>query len=1226
MSNKLSTPTERRDLFVSEVSKRTLGPGFAEDGFDYPDVEREILNLRPEDVYYTGVLFPKASDTTADGHSSQVLVSSMNHGPVEVIEDDDDLNGDSDSASSEEDDAQTDSETVSRELRAESSETDDWKIRFAPSHIGLITCVRKDATVKVSVSYAKYEKAELQDVRVKLGDISISEFNELLGSFNQDEKVRQLLQLNGIASLYDVFIVDESSKTVALSKPLRASYLDKNGNKQERPARVSDFPGVKNQHIKSIFSRLFSSFFKRVPYNVNPITLKIDGEKKTGQIPFPGNKDLSYALKVFTEDKIKYYVKLIVINTTEKEENIFQTVIRLESNDFQSYRDIVDDSFDMENEENDYIYRNELDYGKGVGCAVHWDEMNPLPLWIETSYLPIVAVKKFSNEANKEYDSNIESYCKLYDLSVWGDKNNIVPNLTRFVKAYQLWHQNQAKEAASEPQYYKISKAILDRQEELLERFNQNIQFLTTNPEALECFRIANTAMYLQMIIAKDNRFKSGREYKDTISDTTISNMDYFKNRKSGLDPTYRPFQLAFLLMNVKPLFDNQDAYHDVVDLIWFPTGGGKTEAYLALTALTIVARRRIGYRTGQDVSGVSVIMRYTLRLLTSQQFERASFLICALEYLRRECSSFCLGEEPIRIGMWIGGSSAPNWIRELKNQRVYTKYFDDVARNSLPQIIPFPISCCPWCGTKLTTIDPGNNNVIKGYRQDDGRISCVNDNCCFTDELPIDYIDENIYSNPPTLLFATVDKFANLYLDRAGELFGVGTNRKRPELIIQDELHLVSGPLGSMVGLFETIVEKLCEDNGAKPRIIASTATTRNTQFLIQNLYRRGVSVFPASGIEYNDNYFSHVEIGNTRRVHLGIMPTGQKSVTTEINLISILVAAKFKFIVEWLRANNIDPSDASAVYGSILTHQAKGNEDDLIREIDDFWTLVVYYNSLKDLGRSKSRIPQEIMERIRVIYSYTDSSAVLDSLLLSIDQRNREFTSREDSSRIKELLTEAESRTKLIKTSSNKWRVSSNMDLVQASNMISVGIDISRWNLMLMVGQPRSTAEYIQSSSRVARSSDGLVINLMNPNRNREFSLFENYTSFHKMYYKYVEPLSATPFTEMTLDKMLSNMAITYMRHVRQEKAKDVTQSMFDEFHDYIVRQIDPTEVQLINYITTRLNDLWQDWSFVQNNVQNANYADIEAVYRDKYGIATSMRSVDGQNAIRIDDLKYN
>ena len=381
-------------------------------------------------------------------------------------------------------------------------------------------------------------------------------------------------------------------------------------------------------------------------------------------------------------------------------------------------------------------------------------------------------------------------------------------------------------------------------------------------------------------------------------------------------------------------------------------------------------------------------------------------------------------------------------------------------------------------------------------------------------------------------LIFATVDKFAQLNTKTAGQLLGVGKDTRKPDLIIQDELHLISGPLGSIVGLYETLVEELStekDNNGniiRKPKIIASTATTRNTKLLGKQLYARNIISFPASGVRYSDNFFSHIlDADKSLRLYMGLAPTGHTAAELEIRAIASELVAKEKLITEWLKSQGISLNNRVAII-SALTSNGK-----LIKDLDLYWTQVLYYMNLKSLGRTHSRISQEIKATLENMKRFTESYPELSFISDGFYVRNTEFTSRQNSAQVKHLLIKADEATQISESQPNIWKVESQMDLVQATNMISVGIDIERWNVLMMVGQPLTTAEYIQASSRSGRRHKGLVVNLYNPIRARELSYYENYTSYHQVFYKFVEPLSATTFTEMTLDKLILNLYVGYM-----------------------------------------------------------------------------------------------
>ena len=343
------------------------------------------------------------------------------------------------------------------------------------------------------------------------------------------------------------------------------------------------------------------------------------------------------------------------------------------------------------------------------------------------------------------------------------------------------------------------------------DRMERGIRVLATDTDALDAFRTANRAVAAAL---------SRRLAREGDSRT----------------PRWRAFQLAFILLNLPGIADPASPEREFVDLLFFPTGGGKTEAYLGLAAFTMVLRRlRNPGENGRAGAGVSVIMRYTLRLLTLDQLGRAAGLICALELERRGDAGGRLGEWPFEIGLWVGKAGTPNHLGVKGDGR------SDSARAKVSQYknnprgrpAPVPMESCPWCGEDFT---PDSFTLLpNAEKPTDLRIACASWQCEFSGDrpLPIVAVDEPLYRRLPAFLVATVDKFASLpWVGASGALLGgadrydatgfYGAAEPRrgsrlahplppPDLVIQDELHLISGPLGTMAGLYETVIESLC-------------------------------------------------------------------------------------------------------------------------------------------------------------------------------------------------------------------------------------------------------------------------------------------------------------------------------------------------------------------------------------------------------------------------------
>ena len=723
-------------------------------------------------------------------------------------------------------------------------------------------------------------------------------------------------------------------------------------------------------------------------------------------------------------------------------------------------------------------------------------------------------------------------------LSVLSDKEDseILSGLFDFVDSYKSWIDSLDAKGNSIGQE-NIRKCYLD-----YERIRKNIEEFLTQPEKMKIFRLMNTAMFMQLWHSKGNNQKQVRDdqqalsfeyYRDRALDTTI-----FK----GLVAAWRPFQLAFILLNIDGIFQSKNdpqwkQRNELVDLVWFPTGGGKTESYLGIIALVAI-NRRISY-PGIRGNGVAAIMRYTLRLLTTQQFQRALRLILALEQIRK-WGLFDLGEEEFSIGLYVGENSLPNHYEDLAEE-IRKNWTSDGGHGQIP------LDRCPWCGSLLRE---------KEVATDRYSFSCSNKKCTFgkRNYLPVRLCDDHVYEQPPTLLFGTVDKFAQLarrvnvashYAD-SRRLFGRGTGCNPPDLIIQDELHLLLGPLGSAVSLFEAAIDQLCsfkKNDGLiiRPKIISSTATTRNTSLQVRALYDRDVSIFPKSGTDYDDSFFAFYKREKkaesdgwhfvSKRKYIGILPTGRTQMTTQMRLAAILFVHRALFELE---------------YKDLLLSRDKA----FIEAADYYFSIISYFNSLKEVGKTDAQFYLEFTKYTRRLFKRV---LRFSDMLECFYAYNDNFSKTELTGR----LSGGEAVEELSKAQTVKWDPQKRLpypkegstdkynypclpaDYILATNMISVGLDVSRFNTIIMNSMPRNIAEYIQASSRVAREKEGLVLTLHNPFRSRDVSHFERFREFHEKLYYYVEPISITPFSPKAVEKYLPLYMATVIRHLYNDFA---------------------------------------------------------------------------------------
>lgn len=1203
MSNYLD---EQRLIFRDTIHKNLIGPG---SDIIISDIEEEIISDYPLSRYFSGILFPERESVA----KQETIGFEDEFNAESEIEDDGENEDVSVIPTDENTELETPDEDFSKtkeEVEKEYSEAN----QYFPTNFGLTFCVPiSTETIDVTFSYAKYKQLKPEEGKIEIKKEDFEWFTN-----SPHNPIKDLLVFEEGYLRFD--------KEKIKNSDLSLYNIRKKFSQTDHQRELLDSASYKKVNL--LLGRMWQRV-KEKPFEIKLDLLEKkfeDGKGFSLKTTDDDSKIVScYYKKVYEKGDRKFIKILLANNETHPKKKfsfsneklnskaIFQGEIVVKSSSFLPYKELGDlNPFDDELNAINFQYRNEKSFGIGHGCAVEWND-NENPTEIRTTFLPEVDIKNFSNDFRSEFPDDLKDITELKKLSIWTDftKSEIVQKLNDFANEYQKWIIVQ-KQSEIDDVHKKIFEKIVVNQEQTYQRLLKNIAFLNSNEFAFKSFKLANTAMYIQMLISQSSIFgKKAVEFSDLKQDANYNSLEFFA--KHSFSPKYRPFQLAFFLLNIESLI-NADSLdrNEIVDLLWFPTGGGKTEAYLALTAFTIISRRLLN---PDNFEGVSVIMRYTLRLLTAQQFERATKLILSLDFLRKQFKNNdenYFGDAIISIGMWVGASTTPNSYKDaekiVKNISSELIKINNGKKGYYEKANTFPVKSCPWCGcNSMTRINTGY--FLQGYASTANTFSikCLNYNCAFHSELPIYFVDDKIYNNPPTLLFATVDKFAMLsHREEGHRLFNsFNTDKLPPELIIQDELHLLSGPLGSITGLFESIVELLSTKNGKKPKIIASTATTRNTGHQISMLYGdRKLNVFPPQGVTYDDNFFSFVS-QESKRKHIGFMPTGKTALNTQIRILGNLLLARinlFKYLVE---VENYSTEDA-------------------VKKIDFFWTIVSFYNSLKDVGKIYNKVPAEILSLLKRLHNLYELNHNKYSFnYLGFPSRTKELTSRIESSSIKKLLDELESAFTINSVEGRNY-VRNTVDLVLASNMFSVGIDIKRLNVMLMNGQPKNIAEYIQASSRVGRDDKGIVFNLLDANRSRDKSYFENYVTFNNAYYKYVEPLSVTPFTEITIHKVLASMLTCYVRH-KKGLHKDAQASEFDgnisELENFLSERIkNPNQLQFALQKLHNLKNQWLEKKEISKDLKYKNGLIRKMSDFDDFSLMMSMREIDTNSIIKI------
>lgn len=773
---------------------------------------------------------------------------------------------------------------------------------------------------------------------------------------------------------------------------------------------------------------------------------------------------------------------------------------------FCPYKLAISKSDQEDEKSNHLLYRKKKTFAVGHGCSPAWADVNSdNTSTISAEIIPSYEIKPVvPNELR-----NVP--LKMYDMSDLAS-GDITEGLSALNDEYEKWINEQEAIAQAEltGEFLQTAMRHIKSCRTCLQRMKDGVELLKTNSTVNKAFRLMNRAMLLQQLhygidtrywIVENGLIQGLQEVPiPDINDTST----WAKNPDGSLRVgSWRPFQIAFILINLNAMLDAHHPDRKMVDLIWFPTGGGKTEAYLGLSGFTIFLKK---LKDKKD-SGTSILMRYTLRLLTAQQFQRAAALICACEIIRMEFEEE-LGTDRITIGLWVG-ELTPN--KRVDATRILKKMGQGQEDDN-----PFVMLKCPWCGSQMGPVKGTRRNEVKGYkvRKVDGHetviYKCDNENECeFSKEsfrLPLVVIDEDIYHDPPTLLIGTVDKFAMLtWRPEARTLFGFREDGRKtpPELIIQDELHLISGPLGSMVGLYETMIEELCTYKEVKPKIIASSATISRAKEQINSLYGRGtenVNIFPAQALNAGDSFFAYEEKDSNAapgRLYVGIFTSALPShATAQVRVVSALLQSVKSISV--------------------------GDE----KSRDPYWTLLTYFNSIRELGHAATLIRADITEYLNSIYIRKKITGN-DRRFINVD---RELTSRVNSSQITDILEEL-----LKEYPKEKYPI----DVCLSTNMISVGVDIPRLGLMAVIGQPKTTSEYIQATSRVGRSKKGpgLVLTIYNCSKPRDRSHYEHFQEYHSKIYSKVEPTSVTPFSPPARERALHAILIGLIRFYSEQ-----------------------------------------------------------------------------------------
>ena len=1077
-----------REKLLDEIKKILIGPNPI-DEFKQENGEEILFSDSPLKTYVTGILFPQMMN------SADLSDEVDNVDDIEVA------------------DTITDEE-ISKEVKYEQGiKTKSYKEDYAE-------IVTEAETPKIN----NYKQSAMGITVCIPTDITEINIDVSLGSYSEKD------------SLYPKEKRDEDgNRHIIMSERMRRCYFRK-GIDTSLSITKADMPNSENRYIsdKYVFCDEQGNAIKGIGL---AITFRMHDNATNSDI---------YTVTLINTNKSK-------ASFAKVEECWFQVrfLIRCQ----QGFR-ALPDTFCSEIKDEDYklnalLYKDIKTYGIGHGCAAMWDDQtNNAPLCVSAESLPEYDVKPIV-PGKSAAGLSMETYSS--------DRTSSISDLQSLCDEYESWIKDRSGEADSlDVSYRQTAQKQIELAKKCLSRMKKGVELLEKNDSVWVAFSYANMAMLMQQLHYKmpltnfsgiDNSSFEMIPDKEIVLPQLNDKSTWYNPDGTNVYGKWRPFQIAFILMNLASMSDKQSPDRRIVDLIWFPTGGGKTEAYLGLTAFTILYRRLLN----PDDEGTTVIMRYTLRLLTAQQYERAASLICALDDIRSKNQNL-FGKKRITIGLWVGDSLTDN------NSAEVIKRIRDVRSGKSKDNVSIMLKC-PWCGASMETYPKDKTNETPGYVISSDKkhvlFCCANPHCDFHSEkrsLPLVLFDDEIYLNPPTLLFGTVDKFATLpFRPQAKSIFGGDGENTPPDLIIQDELHLITGPLGSTVGLYETLIDRLCCCESHAPKIVASTATISHAKQQCNALYNCGednVFQFPVQGLSYRDCFFAKEDSSAVGRKYVGLYGAAASSSATA----SIYTFAAFLFGIM-----NIDVE----------------NE----QERDPYWTNLSYFGSMRELGQAATWYIADIKERLEVLYQSSLKSSDKEHRRYIYESGMAELTSRMSNSDIPQILKALE-----VKYKSGTVRP---LDMCLATNMVSVGVDVPRLGLMTVTGQPKSFSEYIQATSRVGRSSNapGLVFVIYNTSKPRDKSYYEKFQSQHSKLYKSVEPTSVTPFSRPLRERALHAIMVALHRFYvdaeeRNNASRFPTDEEFKNICEVIINRASNIDPEAVNDIKEQLFEYLEEW----------------------------------------------
>ena len=748
---------------------------------------------------------------------------------------------------------------------------------------------------------------------------------------------------------------------------------------------------------------------------------------------------------------------------------------------------------------------------KGINCTVLRNTSHKI---LTTETLPKFKQPFYRTKADsgikfEEFDSN----------NPWALLEHLYESMNDYSSEWKTYLENEGKNELSQNEY---KECDLDR--------NKFIEESTNFKLGIECLRKSQ---------------QLGKSF-------SLMNRVFHRlgQKSGGKIVEWRLFQICFIVSQLPSLFWRENNSSKTSDfdkavynsfnkasILWFPTGGGKTEAYLGLVATSLIFDRLRGKK-----SGLNTWMRFPLRMLSLQQMERLMRVIAELNILKEENNELLNGD-PFTVGYYVGATVTPNKIDQSD-----MNFYENNEKNKKKILI---LRRCPYCSSKVTIECKRSTWQIVH--------KCSNEECFSNNSksmgilkgsLPLYIVDNEIYRFIPSVLVGTVDKLAivghNLgfthllsgasqkcadhgyaQYDKCMVLYETNCKNSKktkldttqvhkdpgPSLLIQDELHLLNAELGVFNSHYEGLLQYICSNNYLPPKILAATATIESYERHALHLYLKEANRFPQPSWKIGESFYATSLPKTSRRTYLGIL-CHSKSIDDAASRVLLLYLSEIRRM-----KSNID------LVKSILDDDSL--DEEVINNLLAVYDFCLAYVNRKITGSTLL----DKVSRANKDFSYNNIPNIETDLLTG--------------DRLQDDIGATFDRIEQERTRYNYPK----LDVVAATSLISHGVDLERINMMVMCGMPSHYAEYVQSSSRSARSHPGFVFTCFLSKDSRELSQYEMFLPMHENIDSLIESVAINRFAsfapEKTVPGLLSSLLLNYYSP-RLYESKDIAKPL--------------------------------------------------------------------------------